>query len=151
LFQEPLTIILSDGGVITAHDVARLLFHQFGNLLKVRFNSSAISALVAPNAVAWEAVGDGGEMVQGALVLHAAVADDHVEVWAEVTVNRRGAPETRNASVDESRMLLEEIGKLGRDLIARIRREPAVSRLEVVAGIVKIVDLAEGNTSGVAA
>lgn len=144
MLSESLNLILADGGVVTARDVERLLVPQFGKLTRLGFKASPIGALVAPNSVAWEAVGSEGERVEGALVLHAAVANDHVEVWTEVTVNRR-RPSRRSASEHHPSMRLRAVGRLARDMIARIRRQPTAPWIEVVAGLVRIVEVAESD------
>ena len=143
--SESLNLILADGGVVTARDVERLLVPQFGKLTRLGFKASPIGALVAPNAVAWEAVGSEGERVEGALVLHAALANDHVELWAEITVNRRRGAAAKSASEHDPRARLEEVGQLARDMIARIREQPTVPWIEVVAGLVRIVEVAESD------
>jgi glyoxylate carboligase len=64
--QETVEVIYSDGGIISAADVTRLLSDKVGFLTKMRFRPSLT---IDPNGVEWEALNEDGELVAGTLVL----------------------------------------------------------------------------------
>lgn len=76
-------VIYSDGGIVSAADVARLLEDRLGTLLNVRFRPTPSGT---SNSVRWEALDDQGEIVTGQLVLHAGLRDNRVVVWAEIVI-----------------------------------------------------------------
>jgi hypothetical protein len=78
----------SDGGRISAVELARWLEPVFGTVVKLRFRPSLTGL---PNTVAWEAIKEDGEVANGKLVLHAGISDDGSEVVSrgEVAVDER--------------------------------------------------------------
>jgi len=73
----------SNGGRISAVELARMLEPQLGFVTNVRFRASLSGT---PNTIAWEGLGPNGEVVSGMLVIHAAVSESEVVTWAEVDV-----------------------------------------------------------------
>jgi hypothetical protein len=78
----------SDGGRISAVELARWLEPVFGTVVKLRFRPSMVGP---PNTVAWEAMDARADVHGGKLVLHAGISEDGSEVvtWGEVTVDER--------------------------------------------------------------
>jgi|HubBroStandDraft_1064217.scaffolds.fasta_scaffold02693_8 hypothetical protein len=77
-------IEFSGGGRIPAVELRRMLEPTAGVLVKLRFRPSLIAD---PNGVEWEALDENAAIVNGTLVLHAAVSDSEVRCWTEVTVD----------------------------------------------------------------
>ena len=87
----------SNSGGISAVELARMLERQLGVLVKLR-SRPAITG--TPNRIAWEALDENASVVTGRLVLHAAVAENEVISWAEVTVDEdRDAHVARRVAV----------------------------------------------------
>jgi hypothetical protein len=80
--SEPLSVIYSDGGVITSEDLKRLLKGQLGPLRDLRFFSPREGA----NVVRWFGLTESGLMVGGNLVLHAGMRGDHLVSWATLEI-----------------------------------------------------------------
>lgn len=143
LRDEPATldVIYSDGGIVTARDVARLIEQRIGLVSTLRFRPSVNTP---PNGVAFEGLGESGEVVSGQVILHAGLRDDQVVCWAEVVRDEPGSKRTARFTT-EARFAV--IARLARDLVARIREEPTYPLHEVVAAVVRVVELAEIGSS----
>jgi hypothetical protein len=87
----------TDSGRISAVALAKMLEPVTGVIVKLRFRASLTGT---PNTIAWEALDENANVISGKVVLHAAVADDEVISWAEVTVDEsRDACVTRRVAV----------------------------------------------------
>jgi hypothetical protein len=71
-------------GHITAAALIKILEPHVGRLTGLQFRAST----VFPNTVEWDALGEHGQEVTGRLLLHAAVGEDEVVSWVDVTVDR---------------------------------------------------------------
>lgn len=139
--HDGVEVIHSDGGIVTAHDVARLLEPRVGVLKEVRFIGSA----GAPNAVGWSATNPDGETISGRLLLHAGVrGNTQVVSWAEIVIE--GEPvdgrAIRCGSESDAEIRLRQIASRARLLIAQIRNNEVGWR-DVVGALVSIVEVAE--------
>ena len=146
VLREPPTteIVFSDGGVISAADIKRLLEPHIGPLVKMRLRPSLVGL---PNTVAWEALSEDAEFVTGRVVLHAKVDQSRIVVWAEVLVDQRGA--LIRIAMAQPRQLLEdrlrEIACQARRIIQEMRVQPQVPGQAFVDDLDKIVEMAEGG------
>jgi hypothetical protein len=81
----PEAAVEPDRYTITSVQLARYLFPDYGVLLNFRFRPSLQGT---PNTVAWEAVTERDQLVQGRVVLHGGVgANDSIILWPEVLVD----------------------------------------------------------------
>jgi hypothetical protein len=81
----PEAAVEPDPYTITSVQLARYLLPDYGVLLNLRFRPS-IQGM--PNTVAWEAVTERDQLVQGRVVLHGGVgANDSIILWPEVIVD----------------------------------------------------------------
>lgn len=139
----PTTLVHSDGGVVTVRDLERLLHEQVGFLAETRFRRSLDGS---PNTVRWEALDDCGEVVSGRIVIHASVAADRISVWSEILLDgaapRPDAPAHHEVNVDAA--VLDDIARLGRRLLDRVRRDSRTPLPALFAEISRIVETAEG-------
>lgn len=95
---ENLEVSYSNRGLITAQEVARMIDPHVGPVLKLEFhrsptampNSVGFTAFVEPNA--------DGNVVTGALVLHAGFSEQRVVSWAEIELDKPAGPSARRAS-----------------------------------------------------
>lgn len=76
----------TNSGRISAVALAKMLAPPLGFIPKLVFHRPVD---VPANVIAWEALTEDANVVTGKLVLHAAVAEDEVTSWAEVTVDTR--------------------------------------------------------------
>jgi hypothetical protein len=90
----------SNSGRSSAVALMKMLEPQVGKLVKLRFRRSLA---VDPNGVEWEALNETASVVTGKLVLHAALDEDEVISWAEVTVDP-----SRTVFVDPAHLRLIE-------------------------------------------
>jgi hypothetical protein len=137
---ETVEVIYSDGGIVSARDIARLLEERFGVLVRVRFHPSLSGT---PNTVAWKALDGQGEIDTGRLILHAGVRQDQVVSWAEVVVDNGAPNRTAGAGRPEEQLLrarLERIEGLARRMIQEARVNPQKPAFAVVEDLVRIVD-----------
>jgi hypothetical protein len=139
-------VIYSDGGIISARDVERLLKPRLGVLMQLRFRPSLVGT---PNTVAWEGVSDRAEVVTGTLVLHAGVREDQVVSWAEIMMGGENEDDHQehfaSASVGDPQLRLRQVGRMARGLINRIRRDNTTDWKDVVAGLISVVEVAESE------
>ena len=63
----------------------KMLEPSIGKLVNLRFRPAIIGT---PNTFAWESLDENANIVSGKLELHAAVSDEEIVSWAEVTVDR---------------------------------------------------------------
>jgi hypothetical protein len=75
----------TDGGVISAAELASMLEPQIGFVVRLRFHPASDGP---PPTIALEAVTENGEVATGKLVLHAAIAEDEIVTWAELTLDQ---------------------------------------------------------------
>ena len=145
VLREPTTeVIFSDGGVLTANDLRRLLEPQLGALPKMRLRPALTGK---PTTIAWEALSENAEFISGRVVLHAKVDDTRIVVWAEVLVDQR-AVGIRIATALPKQFLegrLRQIATKGRRLLDEVRVRPDVQAHEIVAELVASVEIAEGD------
>lgn len=133
---------ISDGGVVTTDDVARILRDRLGPLTDVRFTM----ALQHQRAVCWKARDPDNRLVSGWLVLHAGLrGDDQVMAWAEILVDERAQSQRVAAKAGDAERRLDLVALRARHLISRIREEPTCGAKEIVAALVGMVDVAEGG------
>jgi hypothetical protein len=130
-----------EGGLINASDVQALARLQVGHVEQLAF---AEGSRLVPNGLAWKAIDANGSIVEGALILHAAAARDRVEMWGEVQVNSVGGRNLKIAKKDPREVRLEAISERGRALIEEARDRLTMKWIEMVAGVVRIVEIAEG-------
>jgi hypothetical protein len=135
-------VIFSDGGVLTANDLRRLLEPQFGPLLKMRLRPSLTGL---PNTVAWEALSENAEFVTGRVVLHASVETTRIVVWAEVLVDQRAVG--IRIAMALPRQLLEDrlrrIAARARKMIQEVRVQPQVPALAIISDLEKLLEIAD--------
>jgi len=74
----------SNSGRISAVELMKMLEPSIGKLVRLRFRP-ALTGM--PNTISWEALDENANIISGKLVLHAAVAEDEIVSWAEVTVD----------------------------------------------------------------
>jgi hypothetical protein len=80
--NQPVVVILADGGEVSVHDVQRLLEP------KVRLrNVTMHPSPTLPHAASWAGLDDQGELVTGRLVVRTSVGDTRMVAWAEVIVD----------------------------------------------------------------
>ncbi len=72
----------TSGGAITAHDLARIVEGQVGRLRGVAFHRS-----LRPSCAEFVGLDRESNRVRGWVELHAAVKDDAIVCWAEVTID----------------------------------------------------------------
>jgi len=146
LRDEPTTdLIFSDGGIITTGDLRRLLEPRLGLLVNMRLRPSLEGA---PTTVTWEALDQEGEVVSGSVVLHAGLYETRIAVWAELLVDDGSDRQTRVATTRPRQLLddrLRRIADWTRRLIQRVRVQPQTPAHAIVADLVRIVELAEGE------
>jgi hypothetical protein len=136
-------VVYSDGGVVSARDVSRLLADRLGVLVLVRFRPSPSGT---PNTVAWDALDESGEVVTGTVVLHAGVRTDQVVCWAEIVLDDEHGSRTAAGTPEEQilRQRLERIAVLARRMVENARVKPQMPVSGIVGELVRIVDEAEG-------
>jgi hypothetical protein len=134
-------VLYSNGGIISSADGRRLLRPHLGELKNFTFRKSIAGH---KNKVSWEALDEEGNLITGKLVLHAAVAESKVVSWAEIEIDDSSNIHTAKEEIKRDEQL-ESIGRMGRDLIRKLREKPRVATPEVVAAIVAIVDVAEAS------
>jgi hypothetical protein len=134
-------LIFSDGGVVTADDVRRILEDRV-HLAAVWFCPTCSST--RRNVVLWEGIGADGTTTSGRLVLHAGAAVDHVVAWAEIVLD----PEDDSPQAPNISHRLREIAHRASALVAHLR-EGKLPLHEVVAAVTGIVDAAEAAESGI--
>ena len=144
VLREPPTteIVFSDGGVISAADIKRLLEPHIGPLVKMRLRPSLVGL---PNTVAWEALSEDAEFVTGRVVLHAKVDQTRIVVWAEVLVDQRGAL-IRIAMVEPRQLLadrLQEVAARAQRLVQQVRVQPQVPAQAFVDDLEALLEIAE--------
>jgi hypothetical protein len=131
-------VIYSDGGVITASDLERLLLGRVGLVTDIHLSPSPTA-----NVVEWQGIDDHGAVVAGQLVLHVAVESSKVISWAEITMYQgRGIRLASRQEEITAPKQLARIARMGHSLIDRLRLQN-VSKHEIVAGLVEMVDAAE--------
>jgi hypothetical protein len=98
--SESVSVIYSDGGVISSSDLRRLLRDRIGHIIRLDFS---LGGTQAPNVVLWTALLHDGEIVDGRLILHAQVRPD------------RATPESTSgtASSDDGSSDAENVGDAG--------------------------------------
>ncbi len=84
---ERVRIEYSDSGRISAVELMKMLEPTTGPLVRLRFRPSLSGS---PNTISWEALDENANVVSGKLVLHAAVSENEVVSWAEVTIDAPG-------------------------------------------------------------
>jgi hypothetical protein len=94
---ENTRVYYSNSGRISSVELARMLEPQLGALVMLRFRPAITGT---PNTIAWESLDENANIVSGKLELHAAVSDDEIVSWAEVTVDEdRDARAARRVAV----------------------------------------------------
>ncbi|MGA3122609.1 MAG: hypothetical protein ABSF69_17730 [Polyangiaceae bacterium] len=136
---EDIRIEYSDSGRISAVALSRMLERELGPLVTMRFRRSLVGT---PNTVAWEALNERAELVSGKLELHAGVRDDEVVSWAEVFIDPQGRqlPDGDRAILGgaDPTVRLRHVERLTRALINNIQKNPQISVVDLVAGLVQI-------------
>ena len=141
-------LIFSDGGVVTATDVRRVLENHV-RLAAVWFCPTCPTTKA--NVVLWEGIGVKGKTVTGKLVLHAGAAVDHVVAWAEIVLDpdeNEPAVRAHHVPEDDQERRLGDVAHRARALVGRLR-EGKLPLQEVVAALVALVDVAEGTDPAV--
>lgn len=139
--SDSVSVIYSDGGVITRDDVCRLLRPRLGALRGLTF----LSPREGPNVVRWFGVTEAGVMVGGKLVLHAGMRGDQIVSWAQIVVDP--VPKQARTASTGSRARLEDIAARVREIIHRVREQPTYGPPELIAALVGVVDIAEGDAA----
>ena len=134
-------VVYSDGGVVSAQDVARLLADRIA-LLGVKFLKGGSHA----NVVRWVGATIDGTTVMGSLVLHAGVRGDQVVCWAEIVLDDDLGLRTAGGTPEEQilRKRLDRIGDLARRMVERARVNPQAP----VSGIVEHLQRMLAQTEG---
>jgi hypothetical protein len=127
---ETILIEYSNSGRISAVELTRMIERELGPLVTMRFRRSLVGT---PNTVAWEALNERAELVTGKLELHAGVRDDEVSSWAEVFIDPQAVLGGANPTVR-----LRHVERLTRALINTIEKNPKISLVDLVAGLVQI-------------
>ena len=115
-------VILSDGGVITPADIARLLVDRVGRLANLRFGDPDPGDR---HPVPWQAVTEDREVITGRLLLHAAASSEAVPAWGTIEVDGQDGQDGRTVEANEDERdhdgiaALEEIAQRGRELIQK--------------------------------
>jgi hypothetical protein len=136
--SDSLSVLYSDGGVITTMDVRRLLLDRLGPMRDLRF----LSPREGRNIIRWFGVTDAGKMIGGRLVLHAGMRGDHVVSWAEIEIEPT-PKQARTVVATGPRAKLREIANRAREIIHNVRERPTYGPEGLVAALVGIVDIAE--------
>src|SRR5580658_2946069 len=117
--SESVSVIYSDGGVISSSDLRRLLRDRIGHIIRLDFS---LGGTQAPNVVLWTALLHDGEIVDGRLILHAQVRPDRVTSWAEIMIDPTDA-QLKTATAGP-RARLEDIAARVREIIQHVREQP---------------------------
>lgn len=140
--EDDTRIEYTDSGFIFGVTIMKLLRPTVGNLVKLRFGP-ALTGL--PNTVAFEAVRDDGAIIEGRVILHAAVDDDAIFSWGEVVVDGttiRGNVEDELKDTPEAR--LNAIANRARLMLRRLT-DPKYEIDEMLIAFKFIVGVAEGT------
>ena len=84
-------------------------------------------------------------MVGGKLVLHAGMRGDQIVSWAQIVVDP--VPKQARTASTGSRARLEDIAARVREIIHRVREQPTYGPPELIAALVGVVDIAEGDAA----
>lgn len=140
---EKIEITSSDGGIVTAQDVGRMIEPHVGPVFQLTFRK-ALNGL--PNTVAWEAVDQDGDLLWGSLVLRAKVSDSQVVSWAELQIDKPVGFDFRKHASSGRDTQLENIARMARQLIRKLHDRPRVATPDLLTALVAIVDEAEAET-----
>ncbi len=138
--SESLSVIYSDGGVITSEDLKRLLRDRLGPLRDLRLLSPREGA----NVVRWFGVTDDGKMIGGRLVLHAGMRGGRVTSWATLEIEPT-PKHSKMVVATGPRTKLREIANRAREIIRNVRERPTYGPAELVGALVGLVDDAEAD------
>jgi hypothetical protein len=134
-------VMYSDGGIVSAQDVARLVADRLA-LVGVKF----MKRPARQNVVPWIGATTDGATVTGSLVLHAGVRTDQVVCWAEIVLDDELGSRTAGGSPEEKilRQRLERIENLARRMVENARLQPQSAASAFISELLRIVDDAEG-------